>query len=193
LHAKDILSKVQGIVGLEKSFIKKVDLQNRTTSDRMNSDLMLVYPKYNIWKEVKKETVIKKSEETEKVEVTTEKNPKKTDNVAVETKTVEVKKTETVVKTDNSVKKESDKADIKIQLGAYKDPSKAQLPDLSELGTLEMIRIEESGLSCFYLSGYKTLDEARKALSKAKEKGVEKPFIVAFKNGKKVDLSEVEK
>ncbi len=193
LHAKDILSKVQGIVGLEKSFIKKVDLQNRTTSDRMNSDLMLVYPKYNIWKEEKKETVIKKSEDPKKGELNIEKEPKKTDTIAVETKILEVKKTETEVKTDNSVKKESGKADIKIQLGAYKDPSKAQLPDLSELGTLEMIRIEESGLTCFYLSGYKTLDEARKALSKAKEKGVEKPFIVAFKNGKKVDLSEVEK
>lgn len=179
-HAKDVLSKVQTVVGLEKSFIKKIDLKQKSTSDRMNSDLMLVYPKVSAAKAVEKKEVDSKVVEIKKTE---------------QLKAQEDKKQVQVKETDKKIepKVENTGSEIKIQIGAYKDPAKAQLPELKDLGELEKVFVKETGLTVFYLKGYKNVEAARTAVKKAEEKGVVKPFIVAFKNGKKVDLKEIEK
>ena len=44
-HAKAVLAKVQKSKGFEKSFIKTVDIESRTSADRMNNEVMVVYPK----------------------------------------------------------------------------------------------------------------------------------------------------
>jgi len=243
-HAKEILAKVQTIVGLEKSFIKKTELQQKTSSEKMNSELLLVYPRITA---VKTEAKSVKSEEntlknTDKTSVKTEDKSVKTNDkttvktedktsVKTEYKTVKTNdkttvktedkttvktedktsvKTEdktvktndkTTVKTDNKVQQNTDskqtvktaQIEYKVQIGAYKDPAKSKLPELKGIGTQEQVLNSENGLSYIYLKGFKNLDEAKAAVKKAEAKGVIKPFVVAFKDGKKVDLNTLNK
>jgi hypothetical protein len=213
-HAKDILSKVQKITGLEKSFIKKVDLQQKTAAERMNSDLLLVYPK-NI--SVKAEDKTLKSEdkavksEVKTVVKTEDKSTVKSEEKAVKTEVKNTAKTEdkvssktedkNIVKSDasktNDVKNDKTtaaiKSEYKVQIGAYKDPSKSKLPDLKEIGEIEQLLNTENGLTYVYLKGYKSIEDAKAAVVKAEGKGVLKPFVVGFKDGKKVDLKEMNK
>ena len=213
-HAKDILSKVQKITGLEKSFIKKVDLQQKTAAERMNSDLLLVYPK-NI--SVKAEDKTLKSEdkavksEVKTVVKTEDKSTVKSEEKAVKTEVKNTAKTEdkvssktedkNIVKSDasksNDVKNDKTtaaiKSEYKVQIGAYKDPSKSKLPDLKEIGEMEQLLNTENGLTYVYLKGYKSIEDAKAAVVKAEGKGVLKPFVVGFKDGKKVDLKEMNK
>jgi len=79
---------------------------------------------------------------------------------------------------------------FKVQLGAFKDASAISFSNVSHLGLIEKQK-RSNGLTYVYLSSFKTLDEARAARSKAKEKGAESPFIVAFKNGVRVNISDV--
>jgi hypothetical protein len=81
---------------------------------------------------------------------------------------------------------------FKVQLGAFKDASDLSFSNVSDLGFIEKQK-RSNGLTYVYISSFKTLDEARAARSKAKEKGVESPFIVAFKNGVRVNISDVVK
>ena len=79
---------------------------------------------------------------------------------------------------------------FKVQLGAFKDASAISFSNVSHLGFIEK-QLRSNGLTYVYISSFKTLDEARLARTKAKEKGVEAPFIVAFKNGVRVNISDV--
>jgi tetratricopeptide (TPR) repeat protein len=79
---------------------------------------------------------------------------------------------------------------FKVQLGAFKDASDISFSNVSHLGLIEKQK-RANGLTYVYISSFKTLDEARTARAKAKEKGVESPFIVAFKNGVRVNISDV--
>lgn len=79
---------------------------------------------------------------------------------------------------------------FKVQLGAFKDASTISFSNVSYLGLIEKQK-RSNGLTYVYISSFKTLDEARIARAKAKEKGVESPFIVAFKNGVRVNISDV--
>ena len=47
-----------------------------------------------------------------------------------------------------------------------------------------------NGLTYFYLQSFDTIDQARAAKLKIQEKGIVDPFVVAFKNGEQVPLSE---
>jgi hypothetical protein len=151
-HAKDILSKVQKITGLEKSFIKKVDLKQKTAAERMNSDLLLVYPK-NISVKAEDKT-LKSEDKAVKSEVKTavkteDKSTVKSEEKAVKTEVKNTAKTEdkNIVKSDasksNDVKNDKTtaaiKSEYKVQIGAYKDPSKSKLPDLKEIGEMEQL------------------------------------------------------
>jgi hypothetical protein len=219
-HAKEILAKVQSIVGLEKSFIKKTELPQKTASEKMNSELILVYPKSasvktedKIVKAADKTTVkaddkttVKAEDKTVKAEDKTVKAEDKTVKAADKT-TVKADDKTTVKAEDKSVKaadKSTVKSDVKpntkiavveykVQIGAYKDPSKSKLPDLTGIGVKEQLLNADNGLSYIYLKGFKSLDEAKAAVKKAEEKGILKPFVVAFKDGKKVELSELNK
>lgn len=80
--------------------------------------------------------------------------------------------------------------EYKVQLGAFRDPEKVSFSQIEELGILEM-QLGDNGLTYFYLAGYKSLDAAQRAKSLAIERGTQSPFVVAFKNGVRVPLSEV--
>lgn len=80
---------------------------------------------------------------------------------------------------------------FKVQLGAFKDAKSIDFKTLENLGQIEQ-RTKANGLTYVYLSSFKTIEDARVARAKVKESGkVPAPFIVAFKNGVQVNLSEV--
>ncbi|BDS09974.1 carboxypeptidase-like regulatory domain-containing protein [Aureispira anguillae] len=79
---------------------------------------------------------------------------------------------------------------FKVQLGAFKDANNTSFKNISHLGMIEKEK-KSNGLTYFYISSFNTLDEARVARTKAKEGGVPAPFIVAFKNGVRVKISDV--
>lgn len=90
-----------------------------------------------------------------------------------------------------SVKPVAQVVRFKIQLGAFKSTEGLSFSKLASLGSVEQIL--KNGLTYFYLASYKTLEEARQARTKAKDKGIVGAFIVAFKNGKQVKISEAVK
>jgi hypothetical protein len=204
-HAKEILAKVQSIVGLEKSFIKKTELPQKTASEKMNSELILVYPKSASVKTEDKivkaadKTTVKAEDKTVKAEDKTVKAADKT-TVKADDKTTVKAEDKSVKAADKSTVKSDVKpntkiavVEYKVQIGAYKDPSKSKLPDLTGIGVKEQLLNADNGLSYIYLKGFKSLDEAKAAVKKAEKKGILKPFVVAFKDGKKVELSELNK
>jgi hypothetical protein len=79
---------------------------------------------------------------------------------------------------------------FKIQLGAYQQAEEISFSKLNHLGTIEKEK-KANGLTYFYLASYSSLDDARKARTLALEEGIIAPFVVAFKNGLQVNLSEV--
>lgn len=80
---------------------------------------------------------------------------------------------------------------FKVQLGAFKDAKSINFKSLEHLGQIEK-RTKANGLTYIYLSSFKTIEDARVARTKVKESGkVPAPFIIAFKNGVQVNLSEV--
>jgi tetratricopeptide (TPR) repeat protein len=177
-HAKETLAKIQKTPGYEKAFIKSVDLSSKTAAERMTSDVFVIYPKPAL----KSDEVELISTETKNVEVKSDVSKTK-ENTNVSTKTDKESKT-------SSSDFSKDQVVYKIQLGAYKDPSKAKVPDLEKIGKLEKIVNDKNGLTYFYLSTYKTMEEATKAKNKVEEKGMSGTFIVAFKNGEKINLTK---
>jgi hypothetical protein len=188
-HAKKVLAKVQKNKGFEKSFIKTIDIDSRTSADRMNTEVTLVYPK---------DPAVKTDPKTAKID-----DPElnielgNNNNFAKKEDEVIIKETTRKSYADNPMPGEltthgvsSKPLEFKIQIGAYKEPDKANFPDLSSVGSLEKQLNSSNGLTYFYITGFTTLDDARTAKSKAERKGVLSPFIVPFKNGKKVSMSD---
>lgn len=79
---------------------------------------------------------------------------------------------------------------FKVQLGAFKDTKSISFPQLEGMGYIEQTK-KPNGLTYVYLSSFKTIEDARVARTKVKDSGVAAPFIVAFKNGIQVNISEV--
>lgn len=79
---------------------------------------------------------------------------------------------------------------FKVQLGAFKDPKSISFSQLNDMGYIEQQK-KSNGLTYFYLSSFKTIEDARVARTKVKDSGVAAPFIVAFKNGTQVNISDV--
>lgn len=83
-----------------------------------------------------------------------------------------------------------DKVAFKVQLGAFKNVEGVDFSNLEGLGYIEQKK-KANGLTYVYLSSFKTIEDARVARTKVKDSGVAAPFIVAFKNGVQVNISEV--
>ncbi|MGH1336754.1 MAG: SPOR domain-containing protein [Aureispira sp.] len=79
---------------------------------------------------------------------------------------------------------------FKVQLGAFKDAKSINFSQLEGMGYIEQQK-KSNGLTYVYLSSFKTIEDARVARTKVKDSGVAAPFIVAFKNGVQVNISEV--
>lgn len=83
-----------------------------------------------------------------------------------------------------------DKIAFKVQLGAFKNAEGVDFSNLEGLGYIEQQK-KANGLTYVYLSSFKTIEDARVARTKVKDSGVPAPFIVAFRNGVQVNISEV--
>ena len=83
-----------------------------------------------------------------------------------------------------------DEVAFKVQLGAFKDAKSINFSQLEGMGYIEQQK-KANGLTYVYLSSFKTIEDARAARTKVKERGVVAPFIVAFKNGVQVNINEV--
>jgi cell division protein FtsN len=144
-------------------------------------------------------TTVKAEDKTTKVEdkapvKTDDKNVKANDKTTVKAEEKTVKANDkTTVNAEEKTTVSAAKVEYKVQIGAYKDPSKATLPDLKGIGVKEGLLNKENGLTYVYLKGFKTIDEAKTAVKKAEEKGIVKPFVVGFKDGKKVELKDLNK
>ncbi len=79
---------------------------------------------------------------------------------------------------------------FKVQLGAFKDAKSINFSQLEGMGYIEQQK-KANGLTYVYLSSFKTIEDARAARTKVKDRGVVAPFIVAFKNGVQVNINEV--
>ena len=105
-----------------------------------------------------------------------------------------VKETNNNTLNDDSANTESNVKEaiiaFKVQLGAYKQAEEISFSNISHLGEIEKEK-KANGLTYFYISSFKTLVEARIAKTKALDLGIIAPFIVAFKNGTQVKISEV--
>lgn len=77
----------------------------------------------------------------------------------------------------------------RVQLGAFKSLTTNAFPELASLGKVSSNKEKE--VFFYYLGDFKNETLARDAQAKAEKKLGKKLFVVAFKNGVKVNLSEV--
>lgn len=80
--------------------------------------------------------------------------------------------------------------EFKVQLGAYKKPENISFVEINHLGLIEQ-RKQANGLTYFYITGFKTLDKAKAAKEEARARVGGAPFVVAFRDGQKVSISDV--
>lgn len=80
--------------------------------------------------------------------------------------------------------------EFKVQLGAYSKPEVISFASINHLGLIEQ-RKQGNGLTYFYITGFKTIEKARAARVEAQAKVGGAPFLVAFKDGVKVNISDV--
>lgn len=186
-HAEEVLAKVKDIKGLDKSFLRSEALSNRTAAERMTNNMQVVFP-------MKKEV----AEADNKPSV--EERPLENGNAELLPPIVEDARNSYA---DNKLPEGTTargagllpaerSLEFKVQLGAYKDASAANYPDLSQIGRIERQLNSKNGLTYFYLGGYSSIDDARKADTEVKQKGL-KSFIVAFKDGNKIPVSQAVK
>ncbi|WCL81901.1 tetratricopeptide repeat protein [Saprospira sp. CCB-QB6] len=186
-HADEVLAKVQGIKGLNKSFLKTEALSNRTAAERMTNNMQVVFPLKKEVAEVNPPAVEEKpANNTNKEElppIVEDPRNSYADNQLPEG---------TTARGGASLLPAERPLEFKVQLGAYKDASAANYPDLSQIGRIERQLNPNNGLTYFYLGGYSNIDDARKADTEVKQKGL-KSFIVAFKDGNKIPVSQAVK
>jgi hypothetical protein len=96
----------------------------------------------------------------------------------------------------NQKKENSSIISYKIQIGAYK----GKVPDSSAKLIKKLLLIrkidknkDEKGLTVYTTGNLKAYQEAVTMQNQVKQEGVKNPTIIAFQNGKKIDISEARK
>jgi len=92
---------------------------------------------------------------------------------------------------ENAFKKPEPKQDelvYKIQIGVFRNDPNAQA--LSQIPPISKIVLPERGLTKFFSGSYKTYAEAQNNLVKVQQAGFAGAFIVVFKAGKQIKLTE---
>lgn len=72
-------------------------------------------------------------------------------------------------------------SDYMVQLGVFKDPSKFNETRFRDIGDIR--QVEKNGYTYIFLSGFATYEDAQRALSRAKQNGYSKAFIVQNTDG----------
>lgn len=76
-----------------------------------------------------------------------------------------------------------------VQIGAYNQRNISQLINQSDLDL--SVEIDESGLKRYLLGGYRNYEDAANARKKIRQLGVKDAWIVSYKEGKRVNMTEV--
>ena len=148
----------------EGAFLNSESGQNKLAEAIANSIL-----------EYKKEYFISSSNSTDKSEEKEEEKPKE----------IIVKKEETKVISTSSSK---DKIVFKVQISA--SSKNLETTPSNFKGLKNVTKEKGSVIFKYYYEEADSYTEAQKNLSEAKEKGFDTAFIVAFKNGEKINISE---
>lgn len=201
-HANEVLAKVRAMKDFKGAFLKTEALSNVTSAERMSNGTMVIFPLGT-----KKENVVKNEDiptnnsiygDPEKNVVEDNKNewaemPRggaNNDVVVVENPRDNYADNPNLDGTTGRGGSTVRPLEYKVQIGAYKKPESANFPDLSHVGKLEKRINRSNGLTYFFVTGYTSLDDARKARVKVESAGVKSAFIVAFKNGARVPLTD---
>jgi hypothetical protein len=91
---------------------------------------------------------------------------------------------------------QQDNVAFKVQVGAFKEQVPVELADVFiKIAHKDLNHYtDERGIKIYTLGNFKTYEEAAALKAElAKNYGMKDAFIVAFKNGKKVPVSEVKK
>ncbi|MCP4440227.1 MAG: hypothetical protein GY810_14885 [Aureispira sp.] len=177
-HCEESLADIREM-GYTDAFIKTVEINNENLADKLANGVNIIYPLTDE-NTVPAEVEIGKSSS----------NVGGTGNTDIITKEKEHEDWAEKGMTPRDGEATGKGVEFKVQLGAFKDATKTSFNNLSNLGSIEKQK-RSNGLTYYYLASFKTLDSARSARVKAQKKGVDTAFVVAFKDGKKVKISDV--
>lgn len=79
---------------------------------------------------------------------------------------------------------------FKVQLGAYRNPKFFDQTKVADLGTIDLKPIN-NGLTLILLGDFQTYKKAKSMVGQVEQRGLPKPLVVAYKDGKKVSLKSV--
>ena len=79
----------------------------------------------------------------------------------------------------------------RIQVAAFRNPR--ELSFFKGLGPVSISRAEGSDVNIYYVGMFRSLDNAREALVKVRQKGFSDAFIVAMMDGERIRMEEAEK
>lgn len=197
-HADKVLAKVRTMKDFKGAFMKTENLSNVTSAERMSNGTMVIFPLGT-----KKEDIAKDDDPVKNnIYGDPEKNMIKdewaemprgganNDVVVVENPRDNYADNPNLDGTTGRGGSTVRPLEYKVQIGAYKKPESANFPDLSHVGKLEKRINSSNGLTYFFVTGYTNLDDARKARVRVESSGVKSAFIVAFKNGNRVPLTD---
>ncbi len=82
--------------------------------------------------------------------------------------------------------------EFRVQLGAFRQPQTINFDHLADLGFISTMQ-QPDGLTFFYLGSFTHIESAQNARNQAQTRGVQAPFVVAFKGGKRISVTEAQK
>lgn len=176
-HCEEALADIREL-GYTDAFIKTTEISNEGLADKLANGVNIIYP------------LTDKNTVAADIEVVKEKIPTggggNPDVIAKE------KEHQNWAENGMTPRGGTDNLGVqfKVQLGAFKDASNTSFDKLTNLGSIEK-QTGSNGLTYYYLASFKTLDAARSARVQSQKKGVDAAFVVAFKDGKKVKISDV--
>lgn len=204
-HAQEA-AKALDKEGFSGAYIKSIDIKNASAIDRMNNQNRVIYPKNegidpnanNNWAD-KRDTdsntwdegnFVKRSIDGDSPIINETVHSDWADNDGLRRDTMENSLAENTFQESKDGEDVNEEVEFKVQLGVYSKPEGASFPELGSIGNIQT-QEGSNGLTYFYLASYATLDAAKIAKQLAEEKGVKNPFIVGFRNGKRVNLDDI--
>lgn len=82
--------------------------------------------------------------------------------------------------------------EFRVQLGAFRQTEGINFDHLVDLGFISVMR-QADGLTFFYLGSFTHLESAQNARNQAQTRGVQAPFVVAFRGGTRISVAEAQK
>jgi Carboxypeptidase regulatory-like domain/WD40-like Beta Propeller Repeat/SPOR domain len=177
-HAENTLAALKK-EGYSEAWKKTVVIDNKSLAGKLSNSSQIIFPAEKPINVLMEENEKKPTVKENTYNSWADNNPQK------ETKT------NWASDNQNDNPKNNKAVEFKVQLGAFKDAANVSFNQLTDLAPLEKQLNTTNGLTYFYLVGFENLPAAQQAKEKAAARGVQTPFVVGFKNGNRVALSEI--